>query len=190
MSWRCVSTDRFTGNNWFHADTRQRCHWLTWLHTWGAQTSCKKVGCFILFFYRFCGFYLSFVRLIIGYQTDNSEWVSEWEWFYTKFATGWPSVYWNKSKKMSAFINWTRLTVLPPGQLRWAGTRSVKNIPFTHCRHFHHHYEIVHLLTVSSIFTVQCIRCMQMQTLLINHCQQLFFQVFLGLHLDRGPFTS
>jgi len=85
-------------------------------------------------------------------------------------------------------------SALPQGQPCSACTRSVENTHhhITHCFHFRYQYEIVYLSSVSSI---QCIRCMQMQTIRVilgNFFRSLLsstsrLSAFLGLPLGWAP---
>ena len=55
----------------------------------------------------------------------------------------------NKHTRLTAFLQ------VNPGE----PAADQSKIHIIHCLHFHRHYEITYLLSVSSIFTVQCIRC-------------------------------
>ena len=78
-----------------------------------------------------------------------------------------------------------RTQVSPPGEPRWAGTRSVKRA-ITHCLHFHHQYQYNYQLhpffygLVHQTYTNANIRSLSTTS----------FQVFLGLPLDWVPSTS
>jgi len=78
----------------------------------------------------------------------------------------------------------THVTVLfqvNPGEVASDQSR----IHITHCLHFHHHYEIVYLLSVSSTFV-------QSSASYANTFKSLsttYFQVFLGLLLGWAPST-